>query len=127
MKDLDLETCNGLPAPVHPKVARGSLHRTGVTVWGNQAANWHIAGPGDRTAGNLRRLYKDDAHLPKHAVFGDGNPIPDADVHQILGAKPGAEVVVPWQRGDVVVCDNQRHAHGRRSLKGERRVLVALA
>jgi hypothetical protein len=101
--------------------------RTGAIVWGNQAANWHIASLPQRTVASLRRLYKDDERLPKHAVFGDGSAIPDEHIRHILETLMREETAFPWQRGDVLLCDNQRYAHGRRPFQGERRVLVALS
>lgn len=101
--------------------------RTGEQVWGNQAVNWHIASLAERTVASLRRLYGGDDHLPKHATFGDGTPIADADVRHIIDVLRSQETAFPWQRGDVLLCDNQRIAHGRRPFAGERRVLVALA
>lgn len=101
--------------------------QTGETVWGNQAVNWHIASLSPAMAANLRRLYKSDDRLPKHATFGDGSPIPDADVQRIVEVLKSEETAFPWERNDVLLCDNQCIAHGRRPFKGERRVLVALA
>lgn len=100
---------------------------TGVRVWGNQAVNWHISTHGEAMAQRLRRLYREERRLPKHATFGDAEPIPDADIARILEVLSAQERVFRWQAGDVLVCDNQRIAHGRRPFSGERRVLVALA
>ncbi len=100
---------------------------TGAVVWGNQAANWHVGGLGRTTAANLRRIYKSEHHYPKHAVFGDGSPIPEQDIHQILEALATTEIAFAWSEKDILLCDNQRVAHGRRPFRGNRRILVALA
>jgi alpha-ketoglutarate-dependent taurine dioxygenase len=101
--------------------------RTGERVRGNQAVNWHIASLPERIVASQRRLYGTEDRLPKHATFGDGTPIPDADVRHIIDVLKSEETAFPWQRGDVLLCDNQRIARGRRPFKGERRVLVAPA
>jgi alpha-ketoglutarate-dependent taurine dioxygenase len=36
-------------------------------------------------------------------------------------------VTFTWGKGDVLLCDNQRTAHGRRPFKGDRLVMVAMA
>lgn len=100
---------------------------SGAMVWGNQAVNWHVAALGKDMAPKLRRVYGSDERLPKHARFGDGSPIADEDVLIILDALRAEETAIPWQRGDIMLCDNRRVAHGRRPFSGERRVLVALA
>lgn len=100
---------------------------TGLSVWGNQAASWHIASLGAQMAQRMRRVYREEAGLPKHATFGDGSPISDDDIHRILDVLADEEVTFDWQQGDVLLCDNQRFAHGRYPFSGDRRVLVSLA
>lgn len=100
---------------------------SGVKVWGNQVASWHVASLGTAMAQRMRRVYRDEGSLPKHATYGDGSPIPDGDIQRILEALAGQEVTFDWRQGDVLLCDNERFAHGRRPFTGDRRVLVALA
>jgi hypothetical protein len=100
---------------------------SGLRVWGNQAANWHVASLGSSMASRMRRVYGDENKLPKHASYGDGSPIPDCDVQRILDVLAAREITFDWRQGDVLLCDNQRYAHGRRPFSGERRVLVTLA
>jgi alpha-ketoglutarate-dependent taurine dioxygenase len=104
---------------VHPE--------SGVTVWGNQAANWHPASLAPATAQAIRRLYDSPSRYPKYVTFADGDPIPDADIRHILQILTGEEIVFPWAKGDILLCDNHRTAHGRRPFKGARRILVAMA
>ncbi len=100
---------------------------TGAKIWGNQAANWHVASLPAATALAVRRFYRSEADYPKHVLFGDGEPIPDGDIRQILDTLATAEMATPWRKGDVLLCDNHRMAHGRRPFAGDRRVLVAMA
>jgi len=100
---------------------------TGEPTWGNQAANWHVTCHGPTMAERLRRVYREERWLPKHATFGDGSPIPDRDVEQILAVLAEQETVFTWRNGDIMVLDNHRVAHGRRPFQHQRRVLVAMA
>jgi alpha-ketoglutarate-dependent taurine dioxygenase len=100
---------------------------TGVTVWGNQVVNWHIDSLPPKMAQGIRRVYDSEDKFPKHATFGDGKPIPKAYIDHILEKLASIEVVFDWKQGDVLWCDNERVAHGRRPFKGKRRILVALS
>lgn len=100
---------------------------TSELVWGNQAVNWHIDALPEKMASMMRRMYGSAGNYPKHAIFGDGSPIPSADIKHILATQAAMEVTFDWEQGDVLWCDNQRIAHGRRTFKGQRRVLVTLA
>lgn len=100
---------------------------TGVKVWGNQAANWHPAALPQSTVKVMRRFYPCEADFPKYVTFGNGEAIPDCDIDHILQVLAGAEIARAWRKGDILLCDNHRVAHGRRPFEGERRVLVALA
>ncbi|MEN4591734.1 TauD/TfdA family dioxygenase [Pantoea agglomerans] len=64
--------------------------------------------------------------LPRHAVYGTGEEIPDEVVDHIRAALVKAELVFPWQTGDVLIADNILVSHGRKPFEGERAVRVAL-
>lgn len=100
---------------------------TGALTWGNQAVNWHTSSLSPGMAKMMQRIYKTEDKFPKHAVFADGSPIPDADIRHVLEKLADSEITFDWQNGDVLLCDNQRVAHGRKPFSGERRILVALA
>jgi alpha-ketoglutarate-dependent taurine dioxygenase len=100
---------------------------TGVVSWGNAAANWHAASLPPTARAAMRRVYRDDTRFPLHALFGDGSAIPDADIEAIIAVLRQVEFAFPWRRGDLMLCDNNRMAHGRRPFTGDRRVLVAMA
>ena len=65
--------------------------------------------------------------LPRHATFGDGSPIPRSDITAIADAFERHRSEMRWRRGDVLILDNLRFAHGRLPFTGSRRVHVALA
>lgn len=100
---------------------------TGVEVWGNGAANWHPAQFGPQTRAAMRKIYGEESRFPINAQFGDGSTIPDEDILAVIGVLNGLEQAFPWGKGDVMLCDNRRMAHGRRPFTGQRRVLVVMA
>jgi alpha-ketoglutarate-dependent taurine dioxygenase len=100
---------------------------TGDRYWGNQAASFHPASLPPSSTQALRRLYKDPMKMPKAAFYGDGGEISDEDINSIATALISAETVFKWQVGDVMLVDNQSVAHGRRSFKGKRQILVSLS
>lgn len=60
-----------------------------------------------------------------HCTFGDGEEIPDRDMDAVRDAIWANMVFFPWRRGDVLMIDNARIAHGRMPYRGPRKVVVA--
>lgn len=56
----------------------------------------------------------------------DGPDFTAAETAAIDRAIHGASTVFTWRRGDMIVIDNVRAAHGRLNVKGPRRILTAL-
>ncbi|MBB5803635.1 alpha-ketoglutarate-dependent taurine dioxygenase [Saccharothrix ecbatanensis] len=98
---------------------------TGQSCWFNQIAflsRWSM----DE---EFREYLADvpTADLPFDTRFGDGTPI-GADA--VRGINEAYETVVlrePWQRGDLLIVDNVRMAHGRDAYVGDRTVALAMA
>lgn len=99
---------------------------TGQRCWFNQAAflNGFSLDPVVREV--LTTAYGPDG-LPFDTRFGDDEPIPEELVRLINDTGSDVQVTVPWQRGDVVLVDNIRIAHGRTAYVGDRRVATGLA
>lgn len=115
------------PIPLHCEYTYFPAPPAAIWFFCEQTVSWHIATHGEAMARRLRQLYRDEQRIPKHATFGDAEPIPDADIAHILEVLSTQEQTFRWQAGDVLVCDNHPIAHERRPFSGERRVLVALA
>ena len=64
--------------------------------------------------------------MPYHTYYGDGTPIDEATIKTLDAAYAAETVIFPWHRGDVLMLDNMRMAHGRTSFRGQREVLVAM-
>jgi alpha-ketoglutarate-dependent taurine dioxygenase len=61
-----------------------------------------------------------------NVTHGDGSPVAEDDLEVVRSVVRSETVQFPWERGDVLICDNFLVSHGRRSFTGDRRVLVAL-
>lgn len=106
------------PILVHP--------RTGVSVFFSHVAFCHQSALPADVGPEMLAMFGPDG-LPFNTFFGDGAPIPDAFIAEILAAYDRVETTFTWQRGDCLVVDNMACAHGRRPFEGDRMVLVALA
>ncbi|BAZ54106.1 taurine catabolism dioxygenase TauD/TfdA [Nostoc sp. NIES-4103] len=83
------------------------------TKYGNQEA----------FANSLISEYKN----PRGAVtFADGSPIPSTVINQIQQVMNNLTEVIPWQSGDLVMIDNSRFLHGRRSFTDTKRRIYSL-
>ena len=109
---------------VRPTVARHP--KTGELVWCNHATFFHYTtlAPSIRK-GLLAEFSVDD--LPTNSYYGDGSPIEPEVLEQLRAAYRAETIPVPWQKGDVLMLDNLRVAHGRESFTGARKVVVGMA
>lgn len=65
--------------------------------------------------------------LPRTVSYGDGTPIPDSTITDVLAAAIKLSVCFSWQADDVLMIDNVAVAHARRPYTGTRRMYVALS
>lgn len=105
--------------------AQGALSGPGGPIWFNQAHLFHPMQLPEATRKALVAALGIDG-LPRNAVFGDGEPIPDATVQRILQVLSDNTVNIDWQDGDVSIIDNMRWMHGRAPFTGTRKVLAAM-
>jgi alpha-ketoglutarate-dependent taurine dioxygenase len=83
------------------------------TKYGNQ----------DAFANSLIAEYKN----PRGVVtFADNSPIPSTVVNQIQQVMNNLTEVISWQSGDLVMIDNSRFLHGRRSFTDRNRRIYSL-
>jgi amino acid adenylation domain-containing protein len=109
-----------------PAVARHP--RTGETVWFNQANVHHPSSLPPALRESLLTVAADpDFPMDVNALYGDGSPIPDEDLAAVRRACDEETVLVPWQKGDLLVVDNMLVAHGRAPFSGPRRIVVLMA
>lgn len=99
---------------------------TGEEVWFNQAHLFHVSSLEPDVSRTLLRAYAEE-DLPRNSYYGDGEPIPETVVSELIEAYRQAEVRFPWQRGDVLMLDNMLAAHARSSYEGDRLIAVTFA
>jgi amino acid adenylation domain-containing protein len=108
---------------VCPAVA--SHPRTGERVFFNQIQAHHVSclPPEDRES--LLKLFAFE-DLPRNVYYGDGTPIEDSLMQEIVRTYQRVEVTFPWREGDLLMVDNMLTAHGRYPYTGSRKILVAM-
>jgi alpha-ketoglutarate-dependent taurine dioxygenase len=113
---------------------------SGRRVWFNQAHIFHHSFSAELfhhrkwLLGLVLRLEESiDRFLPagsfgysRECTYGDGSPIERATIDRIRRAIWRETVVFEWQRGDLLLLDNLRIAHGREPFRADRRILAAL-
>jgi alpha-ketoglutarate-dependent taurine dioxygenase len=98
---------------------------TGERVFFNQAHLFHASSVGADVERSMMELFGAD-RLPRQTYFGNGEEIPATSLARVRAAYNQSSFVFQWQAGDVLLLDNMRYAHGRRSFKGTRRIVAAL-
>jgi hypothetical protein len=107
---------------------------SGVDLWYNQihifapaaALMWAEHDGRNALAQRIRQALVESPHLVDRFVFADGAEIDASDALHIYEVIKAHERPHNWQAGDVLILDNLRTVHGRRSFQGERSVLTAL-
>lgn len=61
-----------------------------------------------------------NTNRPYHCVWGDGSEISDDELKEIRDVHDKSTLYVHMDKGDIIVMDNLRVAHGRTSYKGDR-------
>ncbi|MCV3273770.1 TauD/TfdA family dioxygenase [Roseobacter sinensis] len=130
---LEIGTRNGLEIEWRPdgtlrtaQQAQGAVQGPdGTVLWFNQAHLFHPCQLPEATRKALVAALGADG-LPRNAVFGDGEPIPDATIERILQVLTQHTENIDWQDGDLAIIDNMRWMHGRAPFTGTRKVLAAM-
>lgn len=100
--------------------------RRGEEVWFNQAHLHHVSAlPAEARAALLEVVAPDE--MPFNTYYGDGSEIEPAALDEVRRAYEACTIRFAWQRGDVLMLDNLRVAHGRDPFAGERKILVTMA
>ncbi len=113
-----LRTEQTLPATkVHP-VSK-------LDIWFNQAHLFHYSSIPQDIAEELISAFGEEA-LPRNAYYGDGSKL-DSEVLAVINQTyEKCLKAFPWQKGDLLVVDNLRVAHGRQPFTGDRTILTGM-
>lgn len=77
----------------------------------------------DAFANSLISEYKNPRGI---VTFEDGSPIGSTVINQVKQVMNNCTEVIPWQPGDLVMIDNSRFLHGRRSFSDRKRRIYSL-
>ncbi|MEV5212478.1 TauD/TfdA family dioxygenase [Micromonospora sp. NPDC053740] len=100
--------------------------RSGELVWFNQAHLFHTSALApDEQVTLVNELGIEN--VPRNAFYGNGDSIEPAVLEHIREVYEQEKVVIPWQRGDIMMLDNLLFAHGRNPYKGDRKTVVAMS
>lgn len=105
--------------------AQGAIDSPVGTLWFNQAHLFHPLQLPEQTRKALVSAFGTEG-LPRNAVFGDGEEIPDATIQRILDVLTEKTLNIDWQDSDLAIIDNMRWMHGRAPFTGSRKVLAAM-
>jgi alpha-ketoglutarate-dependent taurine dioxygenase len=109
---------------ISPGVARHP--KTGEMVFFNQVQLHHVSILDPELRRSVASLFC-AGDYPRNVYYGDGTPIEDSVVDEILHVYWENAVSFPWQEGDILMLDNMLVAHARNPFKGERKIVVAMA
>ncbi|CAF0910437.1 unnamed protein product, partial [Didymodactylos carnosus] len=99
---------------------------TGDWLWCNHAHLFHPSDLPLETRRTLEARLK-PMDMPKNCFFADNKEaIPVEYLTHVRQVLQTHQIKWTWQRGDVLVLDNYRTAHGRAAFSGDCRILVAM-
>lgn len=101
---------------------------TGEKVWFNQVDQYHPSHFPEEVYETLMMVYEgDESELPLNVSFGDNSPISIDIIKEITGVMNQLMIVRKWDKSDIVVIDNMLVGHGRKSYKGNRKIIVSMS
>lgn len=109
---------------IRPAVAQHPS--TGEAIFFNQLQLHHVSCMSPALRDASVTLFGPE-NLPRNVYYGDGSPIEDSVMAEIIGVYRQAAVGFAWQDGDILLVDNMLTAHARNPYVGPRKVLVAMA
>ncbi|ATB37754.1 hypothetical protein CYFUS_003179 [Cystobacter fuscus] len=99
---------------------------TGTPIFFNTLALWHytywskllgsFGGPMSSAA---------QGEAWQNSLYGDGTPIEDSVVADILALYEEEEISIEWKKSDILYFDNMLASHGRKPFAGRRKILAA--
>lgn len=109
---------------VHPAVLEHPADNS--KVWFNQAHLFHRTNLPPEILSHLTKLYG-AKNLSRESYYGNGEEIEPEVLEEIRSVYKDCAMEFDWQKGDVLMVDNIRYAHGRNSYAGEREVFVCMS
>ena len=98
---------------------------SGELIWFNQAQLVHVFFQ-DPEVRDLWKLSFTEENFPSHCYYGDGSPISDSEMLDVVRAYDQMETTFPWHAGDILLLDNMMTSHARNPFVGAREIYVAM-
>lgn len=99
--------------------------RTHELTFFNQIQLHHTATLDPKLRSSLVELFGEEG-VPRNVLFGDGSPIPNDVVQQLLDLYWKQCVASRWEAHDILLVDNMLVAHARNPFGGPRKIVVAM-
>jgi alpha-ketoglutarate-dependent taurine dioxygenase len=99
--------------------------KTGEMSFFNQLQLHHVSTLAPEIRSSLLSMFREE-DLPRNVYYGDGSPIEDSTVEEIIRLYWQTSVSFPWQEGDVLFVENMLTAHARSPFVGPRKIVVAM-
>jgi alpha-ketoglutarate-dependent taurine dioxygenase len=98
----------------------------GTPIFFNTLIIWHYA-YWSKLLGSFDGAARSATHseIWMNTFYGDGSPIEDSLVEEIIARYEQAEVRIAWQKSDILYFDNMLASHGRRPFAGRRKILAS--
>jgi len=106
----------------HPSQARGEYRRIAERYGRLKMRTLSVVAS---ALSAMERAVNGEDGLAMNCTYGDGSPISFAEMEAVRDAIWKNMRIVPWERGDILLLDNFRVAHGRMPYKGPRQIHVA--
>ncbi len=100
--------------------------KTGEMSFFNQVQLHHVFFLDPALRRSVESLFSPEEY-PRNVSYGDGSPIEDSVMEEILRVYWDTAVSFLWQAGDILMIDNMLIAHARNPYQGERKIAVAMA
>ncbi|WP_196137578.1 TauD/TfdA family dioxygenase [Aliikangiella sp. G2MR2-5] len=125
-RDVELQVIKSdLLRTIHLRSAVTNHPNSDLPLWLNHIVFWHSSSLPKQYFEYMSNAFAPE-EFPYFTCYGNGESIPDEFAENIRAAYRKAEVVFDWQKGDVLLLDNYRVAHGRKPFEGERKILVSM-
>jgi hypothetical protein len=108
---------------------RGIIEHRGSKeeVWFNQIDQFHPYQLGEELCEAMMDIYGSPDNFPVYVKFGDGTPISEEIVKEIIKTYDEVTAVPRWMENELLIIDNELVSHGRNPYSGDRKVLLAMS
>jgi alpha-ketoglutarate-dependent taurine dioxygenase len=98
-----------------------------VKTWFNQIDQFHPSHLDKEVYEGLMAMYVSPEDFPIFVTYGNGQPISEETVREILRTTAEVTLSPPWQTDELLIVDNELVSHGRNAYTGDRKVLVTMS